>query len=109
MARITRDFTIAELRALDLPPDDPDEPDEFPEHVLADEHLGNLKYTASRRVIFQHDGRTWAVEYEARMDVGDHEFGDYDPDDHGWWGDTVTATAVEEREVTVTKWVEADA
>jgi hypothetical protein len=101
---ITRTFTIAELHALDLPPDEPNKPEYFPDHVLADEFVRTLKYTALRRVIFEDEnGDTWAVEYEADLDMGDYEVGDGAPDNHGWFGD-VTATAVEERQVLVTRW-----
>ena len=104
MARTTREFTIAELRALDLPPDDPDS---WPEHLLADEYEGVVRYSARRRLIFNHEDQTWAVDYETDIDSGDYEANLSGPPDYGWW-DTVVATAVEPREVTVTKWVEID-
>ncbi|MGW4493781.1 hypothetical protein [Streptomyces sp. NPDC004376] len=104
----TREFTITELAALCVPPDDPDELDYY-EHVLADEQVAVLSYTAQRRCVFRapDDGRTYAVEYEAPLNTGDFEVGDGGPADHGWWGDTVDAVEVEAREVTVTRWLPA--
>jgi hypothetical protein len=99
----TRAFTVAELLALGVPPAEPDDV-EYSDVLLADEHVTTLKYTQLRRTVFEDDGRTWAVEYEARLDVGDYEVGDYAPDDHGWWGGTVEAVEVEQRPVTVMRW-----
>jgi hypothetical protein len=103
---ITRTFTVAELEGLGVPPDSPDEGD-WTDGIFADEHITVLKYSQKRRVVFSDDdGDTWAVEYEAPLDMGDFEVGGGDgTDDHGWHGDTVTATAMEQREVTVTKWL----
>jgi hypothetical protein len=72
----TRHFTIAELAALNVPPDDPAYI-EYDEHVLADEQVAVLKYTAQRRCVFRapDDERTYAVEYEAELDTGDYEVG----------------------------------
>lgn len=105
----TRNFTIAELAALNVPPDDPDHI-EYDGHVLVDEQLHTLKYTAQRRCVFgaPDDGRTYAVEYEAELDTGDYEVGGGMPDNHGWHGDTVEAVEVEERAVTVTRWLPVD-
>lgn len=103
---MNRTFTVAELAAIGVPPDDPEDV-EYSNALLADEHVTTLKYTAKRRCIFRadDDGRTYAVEYEGRLDTGDFELGEYMPDDHGWYGDTVEATEVEQREVTVTRWL----
>ncbi|WP_327592472.1 hypothetical protein [Streptomyces chartreusis] len=105
----TRHFPTAELVGLDVPPDDP-EGIEYHEHVLADEHVGVLKYTAKRRCVFRapDDGKTYAVEYEAPLDTGDYEVGGGMPDNYGWYGDTVEAVEVEEHEVTVVKWLPVD-
>jgi len=101
----TRTFTIAELADLGVPPDSPDDI-EYSDTLLADEPVTILKYTQLRRCVFQADDDTrWAVEYEAPMEMGDFEVDGGGPDDHGWYGDTIEATAVEEREVTVTKWM----
>lgn len=104
----TRTFTHAELAAIGVPPDDPTDI-AYDEHVLADEQIGILKYTATRRCVFEApDGGTYAVEYEAKLDVGDFELGDVGPDNQGWDGDTVEAVEVEEQQVTVTKWLPVD-
>ncbi|MFI7315174.1 hypothetical protein [Streptomyces hygroscopicus] len=101
----TRTFTPAELAAIGVPPDSPEDV-EYSDILLADEPVTTLKYTQHRRCIFraEDDGKTYAVEYEGRLDTGDYEVGGYAPDDHGWYGDTVEATQVEQREVTVTRW-----
>jgi hypothetical protein len=105
----TRHFTIAELAALNVPPDNP-RAIEYDEHVLADEQVAVLKYTARRRCVFRapDDGKTYAVDYEAKLELGDFEVGGGMPDKHGWYGDTVEAVEVEERQVTVTKWLPLD-
>ncbi|WP_432010174.1 hypothetical protein [Streptomyces cucumeris] len=105
----TRTFTAAELAAIGVPPDEPQDV-QYSDVLLADEHVATLKYTAKRRCIFRapDDARTYAVEYETRLDTGDYEVGDYAPDDHGWYGGTVEAAEVEERQVTVTQWVPVD-
>ncbi|MFC8723690.1 hypothetical protein [Streptomyces bacillaris] len=100
----TRTFTVAELAALGVPPSDPADIKYDPD-LLADEHVATLKYTATRRIVFRaDDNRTYAVEYEAPIDMGDFEVGAGTPDNHGWHGDTVTATEVEERPVIVARW-----
>lgn len=101
----TRQFTIAELAALGVPPDRPDDIEHDPD-VLADERLATLKYTARRRCIFRapDNGRTYAVEYEGALDVGDYEVGDGGPDNYGWYGDTVEAQEVEQRPVVILEW-----
>jgi len=101
----TRTFTIAQLTALGVPPDEPDDV-EYSDTLLADEHVTTLKYTAQRRCVFRadDDGQAYAVTYEAPLDTGDYEVGDGMPDDHGWYGD-VEAVAVEKREITVVRWV----
>ncbi|MFD8805582.1 hypothetical protein [Streptomyces sp. NPDC059597] len=105
----TREFTITELAKLCVPPDDPTELDYY-EHVLADEQVAVLKYTAQRRCVFRapDDGRTYAVTYEAPLDTGDYEMGDGGPEDHGWYGGPVTADEVREQEFVVTRWIPVD-
>lgn len=100
----TRIFTVTELAALGVPPSDPRDIEYDPD-LLADEHVATLKYTAQRRCVFRaDDDRTYAVEYEGQLDVGDFEVGAGMPDTHGWHGDTVTAVEVEERPVIVARW-----
>lgn len=105
----TRRFTVGDLARLDVPPIDPDDV-AYSDHVLADEHVTTLKYTQQRRAIFRapDDGKTYAVTYEAELDTGDYEVGGGMPDNNGWYGDTVEAVEVEERAVTVTRWVPVD-
>lgn len=104
-----RHFTREQLATLGVPPADPDEI-QYYDDLLADEFVTTLKYTAQRRCVFRaDDGRTYAVEYEAALDIGDFEVGDGGPDDYGWYGPTVEAVEVEERPVTVTRWVPVDA
>lgn len=99
----TKQFTVAELADLGVPPEDPSEI-AYSEIVLLDEAVGTLKYSQGRRCMFRDDdGRTWAVEYEAQLDAGHYEVGP-PPDNHGWYGDTVEAVAVEERAVIVRRW-----
>ncbi|KIF67594.1 hypothetical protein HY68_01435 [Streptomyces sp. AcH 505] len=101
---MARQFTRQQLAAIGVPPDSPEDI-EYSDTVLADEPLTTLKYRAQRRCVFLADGRTYAVEYEGRLDTGDFEAGEYVPDDHGWYGDSVEAVEVEQREVTVTRWL----
>ncbi|MFI5525014.1 hypothetical protein [Streptomyces platensis] len=103
---MNRTFTITELATLGVPPDEPDDV-EYSDHLLADEPVATLKYTGKRRCVFRapDDGRTYAVEYEAELDTGDYEVGGGMPDNHGWYGGTVEAIEMEQREVTVTRWL----
>ncbi|GGW99675.1 hypothetical protein [Streptomyces chryseus] len=99
-----RDFTRAELAALGVPPDSPQDV-QWSETLLADEPVATLKYTQKRRAVFlADDERTYAVEYEAPIDAGDHETGPA-PDGHGWHGDTVKAVQVVRRPVVVEQWL----
>lgn len=99
-----RTFTVAELAALGVPPDSPDDVQYNPD-LIADEHITTLKYSYLRRCVFRaSDGRTYAVEYEAEVDSGDYEHGP-GPDNHGWYGATVEATEVEQQQVVVTRWL----
>jgi len=109
MSNITRTFTVAELAAIGVPPDELDDM-EYSDTLLADEFVGTLKYTAQRRCVFlaEDDGLTYAVTYEAPLDTGDYEVSDGMPADHGWYG-YVEAVRVEEREVTVTRWEPVEA
>ncbi|PBC71537.1 hypothetical protein BX265_6147 [Streptomyces sp. TLI_235] len=102
----TRHFTIAELAALGVPPDSPDDV-EYIHTLLADEQVAILKYTQQRRVIFRvdDDSPAYAVTYEAHIDTGDYEVGDGMPDNHGWWGDTVEVVEVQQQAVTVLQWL----
>ena len=102
----TRHFSHDQLAALGVPPDDPNHIDHDPD-ILLDEQVAVLKYTAKRRCVFRahDDGKTYMVEYEAELETGDYEVAGGVPNDHGWYGETVEAVEVEEREVTVTRWL----
>lgn len=97
-------FLRNELTSLGLPPDSPRDVEDRDElHV--DEHVRTLTYTQIRRVIFTHpNGKTFAVEYEAPLDMGDFEVGSGPVEHHGW-GRTVTALQVELRPVAVEWWM----
>ncbi|MFC9604605.1 hypothetical protein ACFTTN_14240 [Streptomyces niveus] len=96
-------FTVDQLADLGVPPDDPEDV-EYSETVLLDEAVGTLKYSQQRRCVFRDDDdRTWSVTYEAPVDAGDYEVGP-PPDNHGWYGETVEATEVEQRPVIVRRW-----
>lgn len=100
---ITREFTPAELAALSVPPDRPEDV-EWSETLLADTHVCVLKYSQQRRAVFiADDGLTYAVTYEAPIDTGDYETGP-GPDGPGWYGPTVTATRVVSWPAVVQEW-----
>ncbi|MEU6241430.1 hypothetical protein [Streptomyces sp. NPDC047024] len=95
MVKTGRYVTVAELAALCLPPDAPDQV-EFHEHVLVDEQVAVLSRTACRRCVFHasDDGRTYAVEYEVPLGTGDFETSDDGAGNHGWHGGTMEASGV---------------
>ncbi|MFG2404208.1 hypothetical protein ACGFR8_07690 [Streptomyces brevispora] len=99
----TRDFTRTELANLGVPPDSPEDV-EWSDTVLADTHVTVLKYSQQRRCVFLTEGETYAVEYEAPIDLGDLEVDGGPPENHGWYGDTVTATRVIQRPTVVDTW-----
>ncbi len=100
----TREFTVAELEALGVPPDSPDEGD-WAACILAVETIGRLKYSMHRRVIFQTTNGEWAVEYE---DATGSE-ADGQPERNGWYEDTVEAVAVQAMLGKVAKWLPVEA
>lgn len=100
----SRFFSRAELAALGVPPDSPQDV-EYSDTVLADEHVQDLRYTQQRRCIVRapDDDQVYAVEYEAELAAGDYETG-APPDDHGWRSDQVEAVRVQERPTLVRRW-----
>ena len=107
MTDTDRTFTVAELTALGVPPDSPDDV-QYSDHLLADEPVATLKYSQQRRCVFRYnDGQTWAVTYQAPVDAGDYEAGP-PPENHGWYGDTVTATAMRQLALLKKRWVPVD-
>lgn len=87
----TRTFTVAELAAIGAPFDLPDGVE------VSRELIDTERWSTVHRLLFRHDGHVWAVTYE--QGATEHqevpEFR-YDP---------VTATLMEQREVTVTRWL----
>jgi hypothetical protein len=87
MPNLTRTFTVDELADIDaLYAKDVNVLNEVEE---VDDHGTSLK-----RCIFLHDGRHWEIYYSSHGQNG-----------VTWDDDVVTATAVEERQVTVTQWL----
>lgn len=104
---ITRTFTVAELEDLGVPPDS-DDPDDWTEFIVADEFIARLKYSEHRRSVFhtgEENGRAWAVEYES----GTGSEVDGEPENHGWYEDTVEAVAVRAVRGAATKWLPVEA
>ncbi|MGC0418350.1 hypothetical protein [Embleya sp. AB8] len=101
----TRNFTRDELAHHGVPPYNPEDI-QFSQSIRHDEQITILKYSQLRLVVFvcDDDHKTYAVEYESPIDVGDHEVG-YGPDDHGWRGKTIEGTEVRLRPVVVDRWV----
>jgi hypothetical protein len=97
MPNLTRTFTVAELKAIGVPHftgatlDTASTEDSrvLDEVVDVDDHG-----TSQHRRIFRHDGKHWQIYY------WDHEMGGVTR-----YCEPVTATAVEERQVTVTQWL----
>lgn len=94
MPNRTRTFTIDELEEIGVPFDLADDIE------VADEAVGSGRWNETRRILFRHDGDIWAVRY----DVGLTEEQEVEPFHRAKEG-MVTATAMEQREITVTKWM----
>lgn len=96
MAHRTRTFTPAELEAIGVP-DELDCPGYATE--LHNEQVDSRRWVAVHELVFRHpvDGLAYRVHYERGLTA--------DPWDYDT---TVTATVVEERQVTVTKWLPID-
>lgn len=90
MAPITRTFTAAELIDLGV--------SYRKEHLILDEILEADDGKTLHSLVFRLDGQAWEIMYRH------HELEGMYFDD-----DPVTATAVEQREVTVTKWLPVEA
>jgi hypothetical protein len=88
MAHLTRTFTVAELEEIGAP-------DLLPGDALVlDELIETDGGWTLHSLLFRHDGAVWRVPYRSN-----------DSEGVDWYDDEVTATAVEEQQVTVTKWV----
>ncbi|WDZ91170.1 hypothetical protein [Nocardiopsis sp. HUAS JQ3] len=91
---LTREFTRAELESLGVPFD-----------LTADvevsrEIIDQRRWSTVWELLFRHEGRVWQIHYE----TGSTEYQDVPP----FAGDTVTATALEERPVLTLQWVPVD-
>lgn len=95
MPNLTRTFTVAELEAIGVPFDLTDD------QVVSRELVGTERWSSVYELLFRLDGRVWSVKYERpateHQEVPTFR---YEP---------VTATAMEERQVTVTKWMPVQA
>lgn len=98
MAPITRTFTIAELEEIGFPLDLPEGAE------LEDTLIDKRRWYENRRLVFRHDGQVWAAPYASEYQ--DDSGVDWH---HNARGGVVTATAMEQREVTVTKWLPVEA
>lgn len=90
MAPITRTFTVAELIDLGVI--------YRTEHLVLNEIIEADEGKTLHNLVFKLDGLTWEIQYRH------HEMEGVYFDD-----DPVTAAAVEQREVTVTKWLPVEA
>jgi hypothetical protein len=95
MAKLTRKFTIAELEEIGVPFELDDDQE------VSDRQVESRRWVALHELLFRHDGQVWAVRYEVGLTEEQEcePFGTSDPEA------VVTATAMEERQVTVTKWL----
>lgn len=98
MARLTRSFTVAELEEIGVPFDLPEELE------VADDQVSSARWYETRRCLFRHEGRVWAVRYRQGLT----EEQEIEPFEH-YSGGVVPATAMEERQVTVTRWLPVEA
>lgn len=95
MPKLTRTFTVAELEAIGVPFDLPDD------QVVSRELVGTERWSSVYELLFRFDGRVWSVKYERpatehqEVPLFRHE--------------PVTATAMEERQATVTRWMPIEA
>lgn len=90
----TRTFTVAELEEMGFPFD-------LPEGVeVEDTLIDKRRWYENRRLVFRHEGQAWAVRYASEyQDDSGVEW------HHNHFGGVVSATLMEERRVTVTKWL----
>jgi hypothetical protein len=97
MPKITRTFTVAELEAIGIPDEWHAAKGQAAER-LHEEQIDTRRWVSVHELVFRLPGETqaWSVTYEKGLTE------EQEPDP--FWGDTVTATAMEERQVTVTRW-----
>jgi hypothetical protein len=100
MPNLTRTFTREELEAIGVPDEWTADEGKLAKR-LHEEQTDTRRWVSVHKLIFRaaDDGKAYAVYYEQGLTESQD---DTDP----WnYDDTVTATAVEEQQVTVTKWV----
>lgn len=99
MPNITRTFTRAELEAIGVP-DKWNASGPAAEH-LHEEQIGSRRWVSVHWLVFRapDDGKAYAVSYEQGLTESQDGTDPWNDDDE------VTATAVEERQVTVTQWL----
>lgn len=96
---VTRTFTPDQLAAMGIPNDWEAEDGKVAE-ILHDEQIDTRRWVSVHELVFRapDDGKTYRVHYQ--LPLTEHQEADR------WFGDdTIKATEVEEREVTVTRWV----
>jgi hypothetical protein len=97
MANLTRTFTREELDAWDLPGAWADNSPE----ILHREQVDSRRWVSVNRLIFRapDDGKAYRLYYEQGLTESQEDTDPWNDDDE------IEATAVEEQQVTVTKWV----
>lgn len=97
----TRTFTVTELAELGIPDEWTAEEGQQAER-LHEEQTDTGRWVSAHWLVFRapDDGRAWAVTYEQGLT----ELQD-DTEPWGYGRTEVTATEVEERQVTVTRWL----
>lgn len=91
MSHLTRTFSVEELEEIGVPFDLAEEEE------VSRELVSSERWSEVYRLLFRYEGRVWAVEYE----VGATEHQEVP----AFRYPVVTATAMEEREVTVKRWL----
>lgn len=98
MTKLTRTFTVAELEAIGVPFECGVLPHFATE--LDDQLVDTRRWVSVHQLVFRapDDGKVYAVHYEQGLTENQED----SPPFHG---DEVTATAMEQREVTVIRWL----
>lgn len=97
MTALTRTFTVAELDEIGVP-FELDGDDQCAQEIQT-RHIESRRWAALKELIFRHpeDGLAYAIRYQEPLT----EHQDCSP----FLGDTVKATVMEQRQVTITKWM----
>lgn len=101
MPKITRTFTVAELDEIGVP-FELDADDQCAQEIQI-RHIESRRWVALKELIFRHpgDGLAYAIRFQEPL-TEEQECSPF-------LGDTVKAIVVEQREVTVTKWLPVEA